>query len=81
MRASRRRDLNVKGPQRAETAPISVARQGPLTCPLATFAVAVCYVRNTSTSAFIAHVDLYPRVRPFETIALTDCPKARSLSD
>jgi hypothetical protein len=40
-RDSRRRDLNVKGPQRAETAPISVARQGPLTCPLATFAVAI----------------------------------------
>ena len=37
--------------------------------------------RLTSTPAFIAHVDLYPRVRPFETIALTDCPKARSLSD
>jgi hypothetical protein len=42
VRASRRRDLNVMGPQRAETAPISVVRQGPLTFPLATFAVAIC---------------------------------------
>ena len=48
MRASRRRDLNVMGPQRAETAPISVARQGPLTCPLATFAVAICNGSKTS---------------------------------
>jgi hypothetical protein len=51
VRASRRRDLNVKGPQRAETAPISVARQGPLTCPLATFAVAICNGSKTSTPA------------------------------
>ena len=43
--------------------------------------IAIRDVRLTSTPAFIAHVDLYPRVRPFETIALTDCPKARSLSD
>src|SRR5271157_6382113 len=28
-------------PERAETAPIGFARQGPLTCPLATFAVAI----------------------------------------
>ena len=48
VRASRRRDLNVMGPQRAETAPISVARQGPLTCPLATFAVAICNGSKTS---------------------------------
>ena len=60
VRASRRRDLNVKGPQRAETAPISVARQGPLTCPLATFAVAICNGSKTSTPAFIADVDLCP---------------------
>ena len=39
------------GPQRAETAPISVARQGPLTCPLATFAVAICNGSKTSTPA------------------------------
>ena len=51
MRASRRRDLNVMGPQRPETAPISVARQGPLTCPLATFAVAICNGSKTSTPA------------------------------
>src|SRR4029077_1877124 len=44
-------DLNVMGPQRAETAPISVARQGPLTCPVATFAVAICNGSKTSTPA------------------------------
>ncbi len=38
-------------PLGAESAPISVARQGPLTCPLATFAVAICNVSSTSTPA------------------------------
>src|SRR5271166_3611380 len=33
---------------RAETAPIDIARQGPLTCPLATFAVAICNGSFTS---------------------------------
>jgi hypothetical protein len=33
VRASRQRNLNVTGPQRAETAPISVARQGPAYLP------------------------------------------------
>jgi hypothetical protein len=32
----------------AETAPVDVARRGPLTHPLAAFAVAIRYVRFTS---------------------------------
>jgi hypothetical protein len=28
---------------------MAVTSEGPLACPLATFAVAICYVRNTST--------------------------------
>jgi hypothetical protein len=35
----------------AETAPIAVARQGPLTCPLATFAVPIYNGSFTSTPA------------------------------
>ena len=34
-----------------DTAPIGVAGQGPLTCPLATFAVAICNGSSTSTPA------------------------------
>ena len=49
--------------------------------PIEASKTVVCYVRFTSTPAFIADVDLTAKFRPFETIALTDCPKARSLSD
>ena len=39
---------------RAETAPIGVARQGPLTCPLATFAVAIYKGGFTSTAVHLS---------------------------
>ena len=38
----------------AETAPIGVARQGPLTCPLATFAVAIYKGGFTSTPVHLS---------------------------
>jgi len=44
-----RQEERVERRLRAETAPIGVARQGPLTCPLATFAVAICNSSFTST--------------------------------
>jgi hypothetical protein len=52
MKGFARASRQIGRPLWAETAPIDVTRQGPLTCQLATFAVATRNDPRTSTPAF-----------------------------